>query len=75
VIPVMLPDAELALWMAARMFDNNVFTFPMIFPVVPRDAARLRFFVNTAHTREQIDRTVRLLAELQAVAPASKGLF
>lgn len=75
VIPVMLPDAEVALWMAARMFDNDVFTFPMIFPVVPRDAARLRFFVNTAHTREQIDRTVRLLAELKAVAPASKGLF
>ncbi|MGF6574262.1 8-amino-7-oxononanoate synthase [Paraburkholderia fungorum] len=75
VIPVMLPDAEMALWMAARMFDNNIFTFPMIFPVVPRDAARLRFFVNTAHTREQIDRTIRLLAELKANAPASKGLF
>ncbi|CAD6558594.1 aminotransferase class I/II-fold pyridoxal phosphate-dependent enzyme [Paraburkholderia metrosideri] len=75
VIPVMLPDAEVALWMAARMFDNNIFTFPMIFPVVPRDAARLRFFVNTAHTREQIDRTIRLLAELKANAPASKGLF
>jgi 8-amino-7-oxononanoate synthase len=75
VVPVMLPDAEVALWMAARMFDNDVFTFPMIFPVVPRDAARLRFFINTAHAREQIDRTIRLLAELKAVAPASKGLF
>ncbi|RKT13828.1 8-amino-7-oxononanoate synthase [Paraburkholderia sp. RAU2J] len=75
VIPVMLPDAELALWMAARMFENNIFTFPMIFPVVPRNAARLRFFVNTAHTREQIDRTVRLLVELKSVAPISKGLF
>jgi 8-amino-7-oxononanoate synthase len=75
VIPVMLPDAELALWLAARLFDNNIFTFPMIFPVVPRDAARLRFFINTAHTREQIDRTIRLLVELKAAAPASKGLF
>ncbi|HEY4297125.1 MAG TPA: aminotransferase class I/II-fold pyridoxal phosphate-dependent enzyme [Paraburkholderia sp.] len=75
VIPVMLADAELALWMAARLFDHNIFTFPMIFPVVPRDAARLRFFINTAHTREQIDCTIRLLAELKAAAPASKGLF
>ncbi|TDN70713.1 aminotransferase class I/II-fold pyridoxal phosphate-dependent enzyme [Paraburkholderia sp. BL10I2N1] len=75
VVPVMLADAELALWMSARLFDNNVFAFPMIFPVVPRDAARLRFFINTAHTREQIDRTIRLLVELKAAAPASKGLF
>ncbi|NML29914.1 aminotransferase class I/II-fold pyridoxal phosphate-dependent enzyme [Paraburkholderia antibiotica] len=75
VIPVMLPDGEKALWMAARMFDNNVFTFPMIFPVVPRDAARLRFFINSAHTREHIDRTIRLLVELKAAAPASRGLF
>jgi 8-amino-7-oxononanoate synthase len=75
VIPVMLPDGEKALWMAARMFDNNVFTFPMIFPVVPRDAARLRFFINAAHTRKQIDRTIGLLVELKAAAPASWGVI
>jgi 8-amino-7-oxononanoate synthase len=57
------------------MFDNNVFTFPMIFPVVPRDAARLRFFINAAHTRKQIDRTIGLLVELKAAAPASWGVI
>ncbi|WP_446326927.1 aminotransferase class I/II-fold pyridoxal phosphate-dependent enzyme [Burkholderia pseudomallei] len=75
VVPIMLPDGELALWLAARLFENNIFTFPMIFPIVPRDAARLRFFLNTAHTREQIDTTIDLLVDLKRKAPASKGLF
>ncbi|WP_167335991.1 aminotransferase class I/II-fold pyridoxal phosphate-dependent enzyme [Paraburkholderia bannensis] len=75
VVPVMLPDSELALWLSARLFDNNVFAFPMLFPVVPRNAARLRFFLSAAHTREHIDHTVALLATLKAQAPASKGLI
>jgi 8-amino-7-oxononanoate synthase len=75
VVPVMLADSELALWLSARLFDHNVFAFPMLFPVVPRNAARLRFFLSTAHTREQIDRTIELLAKLKAEAPPSKGFI
>jgi 8-amino-7-oxononanoate synthase len=75
VVPVMMPDSETALWMAARLFDHGVFTFPMIYPVVPRKTERLRFFLNCAHTREQVDRAIRLLVELKSSAPAPKGMF
>jgi 8-amino-7-oxononanoate synthase len=75
VVPIMLPDSETALWLAARLFDEGVLAFPMIFPVVPRNAARLRFFLNTAHTREQVDRAMALLARLKAGAPRAKGLI
>jgi 8-amino-7-oxononanoate synthase len=75
VVPVMLGDSELALWLAVKMFENNIFTFPMLFPVVPRNAARLRFFLSCMHTREQMDHTVDLLVKLKAEAPPSKGLF
>ncbi|MEX3930927.1 aminotransferase class I/II-fold pyridoxal phosphate-dependent enzyme [Paraburkholderia phymatum] len=75
VVPVMIAESETALWLAARLFDNGVFAFPMIFPVVPRNAARLRFFLNTAHTREHVDGTIALLAQLKASAPPAKGLF
>jgi 8-amino-7-oxononanoate synthase len=75
VVPIMLPDSELALWLSARLFDNNVFAFPMLFPVVPRDAARLRFFLSAAHTHEQIDHAIALLARLKKAAPPSKGLI
>ncbi|SAL65192.1 glycine C-acetyltransferase [Caballeronia peredens] len=75
VVPVMLPDSETALWMSARLFDNGVFAFPMIFPVVPRDGARLRFFLSMSHTREQVDRAIDLLVQLLASAPRPKGMI
>jgi 8-amino-7-oxononanoate synthase len=75
VVPVMLPDSETALWMSARLYERGVFAFPMIFPVVPRDAARLRFFLSAAHTEAHVDRAVAMLAELKATAPKPKGLM
>lgn len=75
VVPVMLCESELALWMAIKLFENHISTFPMLFPVVPRNAARLRFFLSVAHTREHLDCTIDMLVKLRAEAPASKGLF
>ncbi|WP_277182760.1 aminotransferase class I/II-fold pyridoxal phosphate-dependent enzyme [Caballeronia sp. BR00000012568055] len=75
IVPIMMPDSETALWMSGRLFDAGVFAFPMIFPVVPRNAERLRFFLSAAHTKEQVDRTIALLAQLKANAPKPKGLI
>jgi 8-amino-7-oxononanoate synthase len=75
VVPVMLADSELALWLAVKLFENNIFTFPMLFPVVPRNAARLRFFLSVAHTREHIDRTIDMIVQLKANAPSGRGLI
>jgi 8-amino-7-oxononanoate synthase len=75
IVPVMLPDSELAVWLSVKMFENNIAVFPMIFPSVPRDGARLRFFITCAHTHEHIDRTIAMLVKLKSEAPPSKGLF
>lgn len=75
VVPIMMPESETALWMSAQLFDKGVFAFPMIFPVVPRDGARLRFFLSTAHTREHVDHAIALLAQLLASAPRPKGMI
>ncbi|MEZ6093365.1 MAG: aminotransferase class I/II-fold pyridoxal phosphate-dependent enzyme [Pirellulaceae bacterium] len=75
VVPVMMRDSELALWMSIRLFEEGVCTYPMLFPIVPRDKSRLRFFINTKHTREQIDRTIDLIATNWKRAPKSKGIF
>lgn len=75
IVPIMMPDGETAVWTTAQLFEQNICTFPMIFPVVPRNTERLRFFISAAHTREHIDRTVELLVDLRKNAPASKGLF
>jgi len=75
VVPLMIGDGELALWLAAQLFEQGVFAFPMLHPVVPRNEARLRFFVSAAHTEVQIERAVALIGELKASAPPSKGIL
>jgi 8-amino-7-oxononanoate synthase len=71
----MMRDSELALWLSIQLFDAGICSFPMIFPIVPRDKSRLRFFVNTNHTREQIDYTIDTMAKMIKVAPKSKGVM
>jgi 8-amino-7-oxononanoate synthase len=75
VVPIMTQDSEQALWLSIQLFDAGICTFPMLYPIVPRDKSRLRFFMNTNHTREQIDFTVQCLVTNLARAPKSKGVM
>ena len=75
VVPIMMRDSELALWMSIQLFNNGICSFPMLYPIVPRDKSRLRFFINTKHTREQMDYTIDCLTNSLKVAPASKGVI
>jgi 8-amino-7-oxononanoate synthase len=75
VVPIMLRDSELALWMSIQLFDRRICTFPMLYPIVPRDKSRLRFFINANHTKEQLDYTIDCLVENLRVAPRSKGVM
>ena len=75
VVPVMMRDSELALWLSIQLFDQGICSFPMLYPIVPRDKSRLRFFINTQHTHQQIDHTIECLSKALKVAPASKGVF
>lgn len=75
VVPVMMRDSEVALWLSIRLFEEGVCAYPMLYPIVPRDRSRLRFFINTNHTHDQIDRTIDLIASNLKRAPRSKGIF
>lgn len=75
VVPIMAPDSEVAVWLTCKLFEQGVCAYPMLYPIVPRNKSRLRFFINTNHTQEQIDFTIRLLTENLKNAPRSKGLF
>jgi 8-amino-7-oxononanoate synthase len=75
VVPIMMRDSELALWMSVHLFEDGICTYPMMYPIVPRNKCRLRFFINTNHTREQIDHTIDVINGRLKKAPKSKGLF
>jgi 8-amino-7-oxononanoate synthase len=63
VVPVILGNSMLALQMSKGLFDRGVNVQPILHPAVEEKAARLRFFVTSAHTEEQIRYTVNALTE------------
>jgi glycine C-acetyltransferase len=71
IAPVMLGDARLAARMADRLLELGVYVIGFSFPVVPKDAARIRVQLSAAHTREQVERCV----EAFTIAAREEGLF
>jgi 8-amino-7-oxononanoate synthase len=62
VVPVITANSELALRLSRALFEDGVNAYPIVAPAVPEQAARLRFFLSCAHTEEQIQHTVKLVA-------------
>jgi 7-keto-8-aminopelargonate synthetase-like enzyme len=71
VVPVILGNSMLALQMSKALFDAGVNVQPILHPAVEEKAARLRFFITSAHTEEQIRYTVEATAK--ALNELTKG--
>ncbi len=59
IIPIMLGDARLARDMADAMLAEGVYVIGFSFPVVPKDAARIRIQISAAHEKQDLDRAVQ----------------
>ena len=58
VIPVVVGEPIRAMTMWRLLFDDGVFTHPIVPPAVPEHSCRLRVSLSAEHTREQIDRVL-----------------
>jgi 7-keto-8-aminopelargonate synthetase-like enzyme len=68
VIPVIVGDSLKALSLSQALLRQGIDVLPMVYPAVPDNSARLRFFVNCTHTPEQIRFTLDVVApELEAL--------
>ncbi len=63
IIPVITGSSPLALRLADRLFRSGVNVQPILHPAVEEKAARLRFFITSDHSSEQIRSTVALVAK------------
>lgn len=63
VIPIIVGDSLKSIQLSQNMFKRGINVPFMIYPSVPQNGARLRFFVTCDHTAEQIEQTVDILAE------------
>jgi 8-amino-7-oxononanoate synthase len=66
IIPVIVGSSALAIAASGRLLDHGVNALPVTFPGVPMNAARLRFFLSSEHTEDQVRRAVRITAQVLA---------
>jgi 8-amino-7-oxononanoate synthase len=62
VIPVIVGDSMRAVRLSQQLLEKGINVQAMVAPAVPESAARLRFFMSSAHTSEQIRSAVDIVA-------------
>ncbi len=55
IIPVMLFDEDLAKNFSAKLFEENVFATPIVFPMVAKGKARIRVIPSASHEKKDLD--------------------
>ena len=63
VIPIIVGDSLKSIQLSQNLFDRGINVPFMIYPSVPQNGARLRFFITCNHTEEQIRLTIDILHE------------
>jgi len=53
--------SEKAKKLADYLWEKGIFVFPIIYPMVPRDKARIRVQLCAKHTREHLDKAIDAL--------------
>jgi 8-amino-7-oxononanoate synthase len=64
VVPVITGNSLHAMLLSAQLREAGVNVQPIVYPAVPEDAARLRFFLSSTHTREQLAQTAHLVGTI-----------
>jgi 8-amino-7-oxononanoate synthase len=63
IVPIITGGSIRAARLAEAMYRRGINVQPILYPAVPERAARLRFFLTSAHSEDQIRQSVRILVE------------
>jgi 8-amino-7-oxononanoate synthase len=66
VVPIIVGDSLRTVSLAQKIYNRGVYALPIIPPGVPDKSARLRFFITSEHSKEQIEHAVAVTAEESA---------
>ena len=61
IIPIIFGADNYVLDAGAMAWEMGIMPSVMVFPAVPRNASRLRLFINSEHTREELTECVEIL--------------
>jgi glycine C-acetyltransferase len=65
VVPLMVRDTNRTHELVRYLYDHGVLVVGLTFPVVPKGDETIRFQINAAHTRADIDSVVELLKKFE----------
>ncbi len=75
ILPVILGNSANALRLSRALFERGINVQPILYPAVEEEKARLRFFMTSLHTEQQIRDTVEAVAqELMKIDPRYRPL-
>lgn len=63
ITPIIIGSSIKATRLSNLLFDKGINVQPIIYPAVEERAARLRFFICTTHTEEQIEATIQIIKD------------
>lgn len=64
IIPVMIGDEEKAREFSAKLFEEEVFATPIVFPMVPKGTARIRVIPSASHSMKDLDKGLKAFAKV-----------
>jgi glycine C-acetyltransferase len=64
ITPVMLGDEEIAKQFSAKLFEQDVFATPIIFPMVAKGKARIRVIPSASHSKADLDLGIKAFASV-----------
>lgn len=65
IVPIMLGDAILAQKMAEKLLERGIYVIGFSYPVVPKDAARIRTQISAAHSKQDLDFAIEKISEVK----------
>jgi 8-amino-7-oxononanoate synthase len=63
IIPVLIGDMWKTVGFWRLLFDNGIFTHPIVPPAVPPDRCRIRVSMSAEHSDEQVERVIEAFAK------------
>ncbi len=60
----MLGNEEVAKEFSAKLFEENVFATPIIFPMVAKGKARIRVIPSASHSKKDLDVGIAAFAKI-----------
>jgi 7-keto-8-aminopelargonate synthetase-like enzyme len=69
VTPIVLGDSVAAVILSQELNRRGINVQPVIYPAVPPKSARLRFFITSEHSKQDIETTIDVLVEEIAKLP------